>query len=115
LIPSSRVDSSQRSVSRSSSSDASSKLRSAGQLAQRLLHTLGQRVELALADSVGCFVYVLHGGSPRLEWTDSHSPRCQRQRTRRENRHLKFYELRDNLADGHGLGLSGDVYALTLT
>ncbi len=28
----------------------------------------------------------------------SHSPRCQRQRTRRENRHLKFYELRDNLA-----------------
>jgi len=29
----------------------------------------------------------------------SHSPRCQRQRqrTRRENRHLKFYELRDNL------------------
>jgi len=72
-------------------------LRGAGQLAQRLLHTLGQRVELALADSVGCFVYVLHGGSPRLEWTDSHSPRCQRQRTRRENRHLKFYELRDNL------------------
>ena len=25
----------------------------------------------------------------------SHSPRCQRQRTRRENRHLKFYELRE--------------------
>jgi hypothetical protein len=26
------------------------------------------------------------------------SPRSQRDRTRREDRHLKFYELRDNLA-----------------
>jgi len=27
----------------------------------------------------------------------SHSPSSQRERTRREDRHLKFYELRDNL------------------
>jgi len=41
-------------------------LRSAGQLAQRLLHTLRKRIELRVADRVGTFVYVLHGGSPRL-------------------------------------------------
>jgi hypothetical protein len=28
---------------------------------------------------------------------DSHSPRSQQDRTRREDRRLKFYELRDNL------------------
>src|SRR6266540_4413424 len=34
---------------------------------------------------------------PPVEWTISHSPRSRRDRTRREDRHLKFYELRDNL------------------
>lgn len=73
-------------------------LRRASKFAERLLHALGQRVELREADRVGPVVYVLHGGSPSLEWSCSHSPRCQQQRTRREDRHhFKFYELRDNL------------------
>jgi len=70
-------------------------LRRARQLAERLLHTRGQRVELrVVADPVGAFVYVPHSG-PLVSWTCSHSPRCQQQRTRREDRHLKFYELRE--------------------
>ena len=71
-------------------------LRRAGKLAERQLHAFGQRVELPIADLVGSFVYVPHGGSPVLV-TCSHSSRSQRDRTRREDRHLKFYELRDNL------------------
>src|SRR6266511_4810952 len=35
---------------------------------------------------------------PPVSTTISHSPRSLRDRTRREDRHLKFYELRDNLA-----------------
>jgi len=34
--------------------------------------------------------------------TTSHSPRSLRDRTRREDRHLKFYELRDNLTGNAG-------------
>jgi hypothetical protein len=34
---------------------------------------------------------------PPVSTTISHSPRSRRDRTRREDRHLKFYELRDNL------------------
>src|SRR6266540_400622 len=34
---------------------------------------------------------------PPVSTTISHSPRSLRDRTRREDRHLKFYELRDNL------------------
>jgi hypothetical protein len=36
-------------------------------------------------------------GPPVLVNFDSHSPRSQPDRTRREDRRLKFYELRDNL------------------
>jgi len=36
--------------------------------------------------------------------TTSHSPRSRRDRTRREDRHLKFYELRDNLVLSGGYG-----------
>jgi hypothetical protein len=67
-----------------------------GQLAERDLHAFGQRVELPIADLVGTVVYVPHGGSAVLV-TWSHSSRSQRDPTRREDRHLKFYELRDNL------------------
>jgi hypothetical protein len=35
--------------------------------------------------------------APPVSTTISHSPRSLRDRTRREDRHLKFYELRDNL------------------
>jgi hypothetical protein len=34
---------------------------------------------------------------PPVAWTISHSPRSRSDRTRRKDRHLKFYELRDNL------------------
>jgi len=34
---------------------------------------------------------------PPVSTTISHSPRSRRDRTRREDRHLKFYERRDNL------------------
>jgi len=34
---------------------------------------------------------------PPVSTTISHSPRSLRDRTRREDRHLNFYELRDNL------------------
>jgi hypothetical protein len=71
-------------------------LRRSGKLAERQLHAFGQRVEPAIADLVGSFVYVPHGGSPVLV-TWSHSSRSQQDRTRREDRHLKFYELPDNL------------------
>jgi pimeloyl-ACP methyl ester carboxylesterase len=37
-------------------------------------------------------------GPPVLDGLTSHSPRSQPDRTRREDRRLKFYELRDNLA-----------------
>src|SRR4051794_1714007 len=37
---------------------------------------------------------------PVLGGLTSHSPRSQRERTRRENRRLKFYGLRDNLRRG---------------
>jgi putative transposase len=37
-------------------------------------------------------------GPPVLVDFDSHSPRSQPDRTRREDRRLKFYELRDNLS-----------------
>ncbi|MEJ7787111.1 MAG: hypothetical protein WKF96_20100, partial [Solirubrobacteraceae bacterium] len=62
------------------------------------LHAFGQRVELRVADLVGSFDYVPHGGSPVLV-TWSHSSPSQRDRTRREDRHRKFYELRDNLRE----------------
>jgi hypothetical protein len=41
--------------------------------------------------------YGLHGGSSCLERRIRHSPRSRSDRTRREDRHLKFYPLRDNL------------------
>jgi hypothetical protein len=37
---------------------------------------------------------------PPVSTTISHSPRSRRDRTRREDRHLKFYERRDNLDVG---------------
>jgi hypothetical protein len=46
-------------------------------------------------------------------WTsDSHSPRSQPDRTRQEDRRLKFYELRDNLPffRGDGLEAQGDPW-----
>jgi len=36
---------------------------------------------------------------PPVSTTISHSPRSRRDRTRREDRHLKFDERRDNLPD----------------
>jgi len=41
--------------------------------------------------------YLLHGGSSCLEWTLTRRARSQHEQTRREDRQLKFYELRDNL------------------
>jgi hypothetical protein len=38
-------------------------------------------------------------GPPVLVDFDSHSPRSQQDRTRREDRRLKFYELRDKLLE----------------
>jgi hypothetical protein len=69
-------------------------LRRADQLPQRLLHPRWKR-ELLTSDLVER--YGLHGGSSCLERRIRHSPRSLRDRTRREDRHLKFYELRDNL------------------
>ena len=72
-------------------------LRGAGQLAQRLLHTLRQRVELALADLVGPVVYVPHGGSPvsmdlfALATLPAGADKAGGPPP------TKFYELRDNL------------------
>jgi hypothetical protein len=74
-------------------------LRRAGELAERVTHPLGQPPEAVATDVVGGVVYVLHRGLLlRLDGLGSHPPRSQRDRTRREDRHLKFYELRDNLA-----------------
>ena len=42
-------------------------LRRAGQLAERLAHPLGQRVEAVPDDVVGVVVYGPHGGSPVLD------------------------------------------------
>jgi hypothetical protein len=66
----------------------------ADQLSERLLHPRRQR-DLAAADLLPR--YGLHGGSSSCRLTISHSPRSRRDRTRREDRHLKFYELWDNL------------------
>jgi len=69
-------------------------LRGPDQLAQRLLHRRRQR---QLPTGVLLLLYGAHGGSscPRgLGWRLS---RSQRERTRREDRHFKFYEPRDNL------------------
>jgi hypothetical protein len=65
------------------------------QLAEGLLHPRRQR-ELLASDLVER--YGLHGGSSSCRLTISHSPRSRSDRTRREDRHLKFYELRDNLS-----------------
>src|SRR3954451_11769059 len=65
-------------------------LRGAGQLAQRLLHPLRQphARQLIAADLIAR--YGPHrGGSSCPRWTCSHSPRSQRERTRRENRRLQ--------------------------
>jgi len=62
----------------------------AGQLAQRLLHPLGQLLEaVVLADRVGVLLYGPHGGSSCPRWTCSRSPRSRSDRTRREDRHLQ--------------------------
>jgi hypothetical protein len=47
---------------------------------------------------------------PPVSTTISHSPRSLRDRTRREDSHLKFYELRDNLHDKpiHAVGGNRD-------
>lgn len=42
-------------------------------------------------------MYLPHGGSLLRRDGLKHPSRCQRQRTRRENRHLNFYKRRDNL------------------
>ncbi len=68
--------------------------RQTNQLAQRLLHARRQ------PEPSGTDLpprYGPHGGSSCLERRLLHSPRSRRDRTRREDRHLKFYELRDNL------------------
>src|SRR6266511_3684741 len=69
------------------------------QLAEHFLHTRRQR-ELTSHLTHGDLIarYGLHGGPSSCRLTTSHSPRSRRDRTRREDRHLKFYELRDNLA-----------------
>jgi len=41
---------------------------------------------------------------PPVSTTISHSPRSLRDRTRREDRHLNFYELRDNLVSRRSFG-----------
>jgi hypothetical protein len=41
---------------------------------------------------------------PPVSTTISHSPRSRRDRTRREDRHLKFYERRDNLRRDDPIG-----------
>jgi hypothetical protein len=69
-------------------------LRRADQLPERLLHA-GRQRQLLVSDLLQR--YGLHGGSSCLERRLRHSPRSRRDRTRREDRHLKFYELRDNL------------------
>jgi len=62
--------------------------RRAAQLAQRLLHPPRQHLKALPADlPVGLVLY-----GPHAVLLSS-----QRSRTRREDRHLKFYELRDNL------------------
>jgi hypothetical protein len=65
------------------------------QLAQRLLHTFGEHGLIVgrLRDRYG----LLHGGSSfDLGLIGHHAPK-RSGRARRDRRHLKFYELRDNL------------------
>jgi hypothetical protein len=76
-------------------------LRGAGELAERLLHRARQLLDALLAGHDRGSRYGPHGGwSSCPRWTCSHSPRSQPDRTRREDRRLKFYELRDNLGCG---------------
>jgi len=49
---------------------------------------------------------------PPVSKTISHSPRSLRDRTRREDRHLKFYELRDNLGSRLPVVCSIDAHAV---
>jgi hypothetical protein len=71
--------------------------RRADQLAQRLLNAWRQRklitFDLLQRDRP-------HGVPPVSNDDFDNSPRSPRDRTRREDRHLKFYELRDNLVTG---------------
>jgi hypothetical protein len=69
-------------------------LRRADELPERLLHPRRQR-QLARADLLQR--YGLHGGFSCLDRRFRTRHGSRRDRTRRENRHLKFYELRDNL------------------
>jgi hypothetical protein len=84
-------------------------LRRADQLPERLLHARRQR-QLLRSDLIPR--YGLHGGSSCLERRLRHSPRSRRDRTRREDRHLKFYELRDNLRRGSARSCASPVPAL---
>ena len=74
-------------------------LRGAGQFAERGLHVLGQLRRLRAGRHGGDLInqYLLHGGSSCLEVDFTRRERSQPERTRREDRRLKFYELRDNL------------------
>jgi hypothetical protein len=77
------------------------------QLAERLGDSRRERLlrRLLRGGDLGCG-YGSHGGSSCPRWTCSHSPRFQSERTRREDRRLKFYELRDNLHFGQTDGVS---------
>src|SRR5215211_677581 len=69
------------------------------QLAQRLLNLRRQRAlrRLQGRDDLGRS-YLLHGGSSCPRGLGLRPSRSQPERTRREDRHSKFYEISDNLA-----------------
>jgi hypothetical protein len=72
-------------------------LRGAGQLAERDLDPLRQRVRAGRRGHDLINKYLLHGGSSCLEVDFDRRARSQPERTRREDRRLNFYGLRDKL------------------
>jgi hypothetical protein len=73
-------------------------LRGTGELAERLPHRQRQPLDALLMGRDRRGRYGPHRGrSSRPRDLDSHSPRSQPDRTRREDRRPKFYGLRDNL------------------
>jgi uncharacterized protein with GYD domain len=71
-------------------------LRGAREVAERLQHRGPEPVDALLSGRDRRSRYGPHGGwSSVLVDFDSHSPRSQHDRTRREDRRLKFYDLRD--------------------
>jgi hypothetical protein len=75
-------------------------LRRADELAERVAHRRGQPSMPSWSAATGAAATVFMAvGPPVLVDFDSHSPRSQPDRTRREDRRLKFYGLRDNLPD----------------